>query len=39
MSIAQEQTALSPFQIAKTVRHGRSMVVRCLRLGCAGADR
>ena len=39
MSIAQEQTALSPFQIAKTVRHGGGMVVCCLRLGCAGADR
>lgn len=39
MSIAQEQAALPPFQIAKTVRHGGSMVVRGLRLGCAGANR
>ncbi|RUW58831.1 hypothetical protein EOA16_25305 [Mesorhizobium sp. M7A.F.Ca.US.008.03.1.1] len=39
MSIAQEQAALSPFEIAKTVRHGGGMVVRGLRLGCAGAKR
>ncbi|ADV13828.1 hypothetical protein EOA22_17090 [Mesorhizobium sp. M7A.F.Ca.US.014.04.1.1] len=39
MSIAQEQAALSPFEIAKTVRHGGSMVVGGLRLGCAGANR
>jgi hypothetical protein len=39
MSIAQEQTALSPFEIAKTVRHGGGMVVGGLRLGCTGAVR
>lgn len=39
MSIAQGQMALSPFEIAKTVRHGGGMVIGGLRLGCTGADR